>query len=321
MNAVLRYIMIPLCLLILADRGLGLYLDHLYRRNCCNYNEGGLNEYLSQPAPDTLIIGSSRAIHMIIPDSLGKSSRILGQQQKNLYYHHAVLSILNDENKLPEKQLILNIELTDLFMERKQRLLQQVQSLSFFYHRNQTVQQYIDQIDRYEHFKHLSYLYRHNSNGLLLLTNPLQEICPGTGKKGYMPLYPGPLDSLRIYSGLAEDSLTYNFREINPGFLKCIREIRNICLKNNIELVLLNGPYFQPYAQMKIHAKTMSSLLKKAGINYIDFVGEPDSSLMKRELWYDHVHLNHEGAKLYSQKLRDRLKKSAAKNRGIVNQR
>jgi hypothetical protein len=318
MKKIICYILLPFFTLVFADFQLGYYLDYLYQKNKCSFNEGGLNDYLNEKSPDTLIIGSSRVIHMIIPDSIGNNVRNLGQQQKNLYYHHSVISILNEYGKLPSKMIILNIELSDLFDENDQRLLNQVRSLSFFYHRNNTVKYYINKSGPYEHLKHFSHLYRHNGNGILLVTNPPQNICPQSGNKGYLPLFRGSLDSTRIFEGIKQDSSMYNFNKINPYFFRCIREIKNICSKNDIKLVTLNAPYFRPYSVMNRYTKIMSKIMTDEGIEYIDFVGIPDSMLSNQELWFDHIHLNHEGAKLYSKIFRDRLKKPATKYSRIV---
>ena len=321
MRAVVKYLIIPLLVLFAGDRTMGIILDRLYLKNHCNYNEGALNEYLAGVAPDTLIVGTSRAIHMIIPDSIGKSVRVLGQQQKNLFYHHSVISLLAQHRKLPRKVLILNIEVSDLYLENAGRLLQQVSSLSYFYNKNEVVKSYINRIGSYEPIKYLSSLYRHNSNGVLLFTNPLQNICPSSGDNGYIPLQRGPLDSVRTMNGLKEDAGKYNYNKINPEFKNSIHKIKKLCDANSIELIVLNGPYFKPFPNMIKASGMVSGIVIGENIKYFDFVRRPKYRYKSTALWYDHIHLNHEGAKVYSRDLGVLLKESAAENRSVINKR
>lgn len=308
-----------IAIIILSDRMIGAYLDKKYVSNHCNYNEGALNSYLSLTPPDTLIIGSSRAIHMIVPDSLGQNTKILGQQQKRLYYHHSIMSILDQHKKLPKKVLILNIEVDDIYLEHEQRLLNQVTSLSYFYNKNNIVTSYLNKSGKYERLKYLSSIYRHNDKGLLLLTNPLQNICHSIGNKGYIPLHPTKFDQIRIVKGLKEDSVKYSYSIINAEFKNVIHDLKVICKKNHIKLFILNAPYYQFYNAMHLANKEVRMVLEKENIDYIDFMKYPENELKDQKLWYDHIHLNHVGAQIYSRLLKNRLKESAPKNGRIIN--
>lgn len=303
--------------LIILDKLIGAFLDQKYIANHCNYNEGGINKYLSEASPDTLIIGTSRAIHMIIADSLGSRTMVMGQQQKNLFYHHAVVSILEQYKKLPKKVLIVNIEVEDLYKEREVRLLQQVSSLAFFYNKNTVVKTYLNRAGPYERIKFLSSIYRHNQNGLLLITNPIQNICPSHGNKGYIPLFPTKMDKIRIENGL-KDSKKYSYSEVNREFRSVLGELKKICLKNKIKLILLNGPFYCNFDRMRQSNEKIRKLVKLEKIDYIDFMKYPENDLEGQKLWYDHIHLNHEGAKIYSSLLKYRLKESTSENSSII---
>ncbi len=288
----------------MADKGLGWYLESLYKQNRCDFSNGKLNVYLDKKPPDTLFVGSSRVLHMIKPEILGANTELLAHQHKHIYHNAALIDILRMKKKLPKKVLVLHIELEDLYMRTEPMLLDQLYSLKYYYHQNPLVKRLIDKQGYQEPIKFLSSVYRFNGDGWKLLSYPITNNCKEVSKDGYEALFPSENDLKRLEKSLVDDFEPMQLDKINPEFEKLIQQVQKTCSSNGIELIVLRGPYYKLHPELN-HA---TSLMQEIAVrNHIQFVNVPRvevSGLEKKEFWYDNMHLNDNGASLYSKHLK-----------------
>ena len=288
-------------LLISTDQLVGYILDKKYQSNLCNFANGEINEYIKYKSCDTLFIGSSRVLNMIDPAVLGPKTTNLGKQQKHNYYHTCIVDLLAKNNKLPKKTLILNLEVCDLFMENEPSLINQVNSLKYYYTSNELVQSFINKQGWQERLKFLSSSYRHNSSGLLLVTNSLEGVCLNYPSNGYFPLEPSVYDSIRLARSLMEDFDPIVNKRFNKTIFKNISFVKSTCDKNEIQLIIIEAPYYKVHPEYKMASIAIEKYCLKKNIRFIDFKYEKIPGLENKNNWYDNMHTNKNGTKIYNQ--------------------
>lgn len=294
-------------LIILTDQFIGYALDKKYESNKCFFSNGEINNFIQNKRYDTLIVGSSRVLHMINPSILGPNCFNLAKQRKHNYYHTSIIDILNNENKLPTKLLIVNIEVEDIFMEKEPNLLEQVNSLRYYYDKNPFVTKFINNQGWTERIKLFSHIYRHNPNGLKLYTNPLENICLEYPKNGYIPLIPSDYDSLRLAQSLIDDFKPIKNQSINKNIFDNIIHMKNICDKNGTQLLIIDAPYYKVHPAYKIASDKIAKFCKNNNINFIDFKFENIEGLEDKNNWYDNMHANENGAQIYTEYLKKKI--------------
>lgn len=305
-KTVYRFILF-LGLVILADQIIGYLLDKKYESNTCFFSNGELNNYIKNQKYDTLIIGSSRVMNMIDSKILGPNCFNLAKPQKHNYYHTAIIDILNEENKLPSKLLILNIEVEDLFMEREPVLIEHVNSLGYYYSNNKLITNFINKQGWTVRIKHLSHIYRHNPNGLMLITNPIENVCMEYPENGYLGLKPTPYDSIRLAQSLIDDFKPIKNQRINNTIFQNILHVKSLCDKKGIQLLIIDAPYYKIHPTYKIASKVLTNFCKNQNINFIDFKFETINGLKDKNKWYDNMHTNEIGSQIYTRYLKEKI--------------
>lgn len=305
MKKSLLKIAILLLAVIAVDRLGGWYMSRLYERNYCMHSGGELNHYLHYGNSDILFLGSSRVNTMIDPSVFSPKATNVSQPAKHILYHIAVADLLDQYKKMPSKMLVMNVEVEDIYMKNQPRLVDDVFYLKYYYNKNAFVRKIIQGKDVYERFKFLSSLYRFNGENFRLLTNPLQNICVRP-ERGYMPLQKTPNDSIRLEKGIA-DMKKLQLKEISPAFFQNLKHLQHLCQKNKVKLVLLYAPnYYYPESFRKA-SLYLQHFCQKQGITYLDFSLQQDKVFNQRSLWFDHIHLNAEGSKIYTRMLKKKL--------------
>lgn len=294
-------------LLILTDQIVGVVLDKKYQANTCFYSNGEVNDYIQNKQCDTLFVGSSRVLHMIDPSILGPKSMNLAKQKKHNHYQTSIVDILAQNNKLPRKLLVLNLEGLDLFMENAPSLIDQVNSLRYYYSSNDIVKSFINKQGWNERFKLLSRTYRHNSAGLQLFTNPIENVCPEYPQKGYIPLIPTPQDSLRLAKSLTDDFKPINNQRFNHLIFDNIIHLKSLCDKKAIQLIIIDAPYYKNHPSFKKASIALQKFCKKVDVKFIDFKYEQIPGLENKSNWYDNMHTNESGSKIYTRFLKSKI--------------
>ncbi len=296
-----------IALLILIDQIVGILLDEKYQANTCFYSNGEVNDYIQNKKCDTLFVGSSRVLHMIDASLLGPNSMNLAKEQKHNHYQTSIIDILAQNNKLPRKLLVLNLEGLDLFMEYGPSLIEQVNSLSYYYSSNEIVKSYINKQGWQERIKFLSHTYRHNSIGLQLFTNPLENVCPEYPLNGYIALTPTALDSARLAKSLIDDFTPIKNQRFNKLVFENIIHIKSLCDKKSIQLIIIDAPYYKNHPSFKKASSTLQKFCEKIDVKFIDFKYEEIPGLENKLNWYDNMHTNEKGSEIYTRFLKEKI--------------
>lgn len=290
------------------DRLISYYLDSLYQNNYNYYSNGHLNYYLKHRKSDTLLLGSSRVLHSLNPNYFGSNSYLIAQPSKHIGWFASVLDLLEQEHKLPSKTLVLNIEPTDFNPHYNKKLNEDIHYLKFYYNSNDFIRSEINKASTFEFINYFSSCFRHNGEGLILITNPIQKITGLPTKRGFSALEPTPQDSTRIYSSIQEKENNRPLEFENSLALYYFNHIVVICKKNNIDLIILTAPFFSPSEYLIKSSKSMERFLKKKKIPYLNYVSCENRELNSIQFWYDNMHLNKFGAEKFSQQVKTDVK-------------
>jgi hypothetical protein len=297
MKKFLLFLLFTLTAFFAIDRALALVLDWLYLKTRTGQTGGKINRYLEfSPQPHLVIMGNSRALYQIIPDSFKIRAFNLSHAGMGPMFQTGLLSILEKENKIP-RILVLLIEPYEFDEEYPNT---DVQNLKYYYGSNTTVSEYINTLSPYEHLKFNFDLYRHNGRFVSLVKNYAQTMRSGAHGNGYEIIPPSPRDSINtIYSF---DKLPGQAAEkINMNQLAVLQTFISLAKKHKVKLICFTSPVFRGINQYPKTTELLDSLLKVNNIPYINFTKKPILHLEQNaRLWKDAHHLNHEGAQIES---------------------
>lgn len=304
---VIKKIVILIGILFVLDRALGYFLDVSYQKNTCDYSNGKLNKFLALDPVDTLILGSSRVLHMVDPELIGIGVKNLAFHQKHIYHNAVIFSLLKDADKLPNEMLVLNFEMEDLYMQYEQELLDQLYSLKYYYSKNKLAEKLINRKGYQERVKFMSHIYRHNGDGWKLLAYPMTNLCPEVKSSGYIPLLPSNKDSVRLAKSLIDDFELRNYKIINQTTIGLLEYLILTCKQDGIRLKIINGPYYKYHPEFVKASDYMRKFCSEREVEFTDFNKLIIPALNDKKLWFDNMHLNSNGAIIYTKYLKNNL--------------
>jgi hypothetical protein len=285
------------------DRTLGWYLDRLYEKNQFHYYNGHLNYFLQKERCDTLLLGSSRVLDNLDPEVFGSKTYNLAQAQRHLGWFAAVVDLLVQKGKMPRKVLIVNIEPEDFNVNGGYDLILDIHYLKYYHGYNAFITNEINQSSYFERCKFFSSLYRHNGEGMLLITNPWQGIGFLPEHKGFLPMQPGPQDSSRVMATIA-----FSQKAFEPDFnqtqaFRYFKHLKSLCSKHRVRLIVITAPYYRSSVYSRKASSRMAEFLTNLKVPYLNYVAKMPKELRDLSLWYDNKHLNAEGAQLFSERV------------------
>jgi hypothetical protein len=251
------------------------------------------------------VIGSSRVNTMVNPKLLGNKLTNITKAAKHTYYNIAVLDLLSQYKRMPKKAVIFNIEVEDAYYTSEKRMIEDVCYLKYYYGKNTFISETINERGPFEKLKYIFSSYRFNGENFTIITNPLQEICV-TYENGFIPLVKGTCDDRRLIKGILEMKKV-NFSGQNLSFIKKLKHLKKLCEVNNIELILIHAPYYYIPNYLRKGIFMVKNISNKLHIDFIDFALKYERRFHKKGLWYDHLHLNAEGADVYTKLLKKEL--------------
>jgi hypothetical protein len=283
--------------LILVDKGAVLILDHFYSKMKTGQTGGKINYYLSlKDSIDLLVMGNSRALYQIIPDSFNMPAFNLSHAGMSQSFQTGLLSVLEENKKLPEI-IALHIEPQE-FTGVTHNL--DIQNLKYYYGKDSIVTAYISQLSHFEKLKFTFGLYRYNGRLITLSKNYLQTLLYGASGNGYEAITHSERDSVNtLYSSKKQlDHLEEKFNYDQLGYLMTFI---NICKRNDVTLICFTSPHFRGEHQYARSSHTLDSLLQRNSIAYVNYTEHAIAPLdLNASLWKDAHHLNHSGATIES---------------------
>ncbi len=288
----------------LLDFGLSRHLDSLYKKNEGPYANGHLNYYLNHIKADTLFIGSSRTMNHVDTRKFSNHTYNLSSAAMHIGYQAALLDVLEQKNKLPSKCLLIQIEADELEKYTVQELRKDIYQLNYYYSKNQFVKSEINKISTFEFIKHWSKLYSYSGYSSLLITNPMQGINEKPSITGYAPLIGQQFSS--------DEQNNPEKKNKRSNFFFYLDHIHSICKRNNIQLICFTAPYLKDDQSQFTRNSKLGEKLKKKNIIYFNYAS------IRKQLpkiyedstnWCNNIHLNESGAKIFTQILKDTLRR------------
>jgi lysophospholipase L1-like esterase len=248
---------------------------------------------IDKTASEMIVFGSSTASLHYVPQEFekitGHSFYNSGVRGQGILFANTLQRLLLKRHK--PKVIILNIDATYLF-ERDDIYQRLAAFLPYYKDHKEILAPIVRLKDPYEEVKLLSNLYPYNSKLLHIIKYAIK---PQPDHQGYLPYY-GKWDKKVITSEVA-------FRPIDNRFKEAFKSFLVSAIENNIKLFLVVSP--TSVENDKSPNKSFQKMLEISQtyeVPLLNYSNDPDF-MYQYELWKDQVHLNHQGAQLFSRKL------------------
>ncbi len=306
MKKFILFSVLTLSCCLLVDRGLSFILDILYSKTKTGQTGGKINYYLSLDSlPEMVIMGNSRALYQVIPDSFKVSTYNLSHAGMHQIFQTGLLSVLNNQKKMPSS-ILLHLEPEEFTGKQFNR---DIQNLKYYYAKDEIVTRKINELSTFEKYKFYFDSYRYNGRVIPLLKNYIQSIHSEIVSNGYAAIFPSPRDSINtLYSVKNQDSRPeekFNFEQW------CYLEIfLDLCEQNGTTIICFTSPVYTSIQSYPITSEIIGKLLRNRNIAYINYLQHPILKLAQHpSLWKDSYHLNHAGACIESETLANDVEK------------
>lgn len=281
------------------DRILGTYLD-----NNAVFIDQPKYKRITSASEEIVVLGASRAenqyVSQIIEDSLGTTVYNYGVGAQNVYTNYAVMNLLLNTSKIPPRVVIWDFYYTDI-MDSPGWNTEKLYRLYTAYNYDDTVKTVINlQGAKKEFLLSNVKLYKFNSK----LTRALFEdshVKEGYKNKGYVGLNIATKDSLATYD--------MNRTVIDTLKISYIERMMKLCKENQIKLFVCISPcyYILPEKQADDWSNIIERMCKKENIPFFNY--ERDGLFLNhQDYFYNTIHLNDKGAKVYSSIIASEIK-------------
>jgi hypothetical protein len=286
-------------LIVLMDFCLGGASSWLYHRS--KYGIFHRQLYvLNESKDDIIILGSSRASHhyvsSIFTDSLGMSCYNAGSEGMCIYYHYAMLAAMIEKGNFPK---IVLYDVMDLDSKKHPgptfTLDAALDRLAPHYGEFACIDSLFELKDWKEKLKLRSMTYRYNSK---LVQAIKCNFIPSPEDNGYESVTGNLQESVVFKNNSYDDCVLDNKK------LEYVKRMIDVATKNHIKIFFILSPKYENMPSKAIEA--IKEITEKKSVQWIDCLNEP--SLMKRNLFRDMMHLNDEGAHVWSAFLAHLLK-------------
>jgi hypothetical protein len=287
-------ILLFLVTIILLDVVIGRTLENFY------FKEKSGVHYLTTYAMDSteaeiLVFGSSRANHHYVPevfeDSLGLTYFNTGRDGNGIFYQ---LSVLRSVLKRYKPKIVI-LDYFDALHENRADY-DRMSSLLPYYKSHPEIRDLLELRSPYERIKLLSHIYPYNSQLITILVGNLEmNKARKSSNNGYVRLdniWGKEIDTFQLSPNSEIDSNKYN------AFI----EFLELTESNHIVLFVVYSPIYC-YEKNREEFQLVANICSQyKQVTFLDYYLDEDF-VSNRELFQDIVHLNHEGALLFSKKI------------------
>lgn len=288
----IKILFIGLILVGVIDFLAGKYLSKLYSKQQCGvlYNT---NYAFDSTLADVLVFGSSRANHhyncQIIEDSTGLSAYNTGRDGNFIFYQTALFKSI--VNRYSPKLVIL-----DFYGDFKnnQADYDAISSLLPYYRAHPEIKDIVLKKSPFERIKLSSGIYPYNS---LITTMINGRMCFDSyghndiKQNGFVPLYGSletPIDSMN----------TSQYYDIDSVKLEVFTQFFELAKQHEIPVIVAYSPVYYLYDN-DFTLDIVKEVCNKYNVSFVDF-SRDDTFLKRGNLFKDKVHLNEEGAVIYT---------------------
>jgi hypothetical protein len=292
------------------DYVFGTILRHYYFKQ-----ESGLQYRttysMEQTKEDVLIFGASRANHHYHPDVFEKRLNLsyynAGRDGAPIFYHYAVLKCIL-KRYTPK---IVVMDFTGEEFRKDQQNYDRLSSLLPYYKRHPEIRPIIELRSPYEKIKLLSSIYPYNSAIFTIAVGNTEFNKKRRGDiKGYIPL-------TGVWNEPIITDNTQSNYEVDSSCVNAYRSFIKDCINAGTRLYIVCSPYFFRTTQTDISFSMAQRIAKENYIPFFNFF--KDSSFTSNaSLFSDMVHLNDDGAKLFSNKVIDKILETEKNKTGRI---
>ncbi len=286
-------------------------LNLLYCYNENGQSGGKVNHYVRlDPRPDISILGNSRAMHHLIPDSLSASAYSLTHNGLSFIFHAGLFDLVSSSAESGDT-VVFHLEPDELY--DRVSFYQDIRFLKYHYNRSDVIREYTSDLSPYEGIKHWLSLYNFNSISLNVVKGAIDTYLNGPSSKGFT-LLEANLSSVENVRVGAEDQTRYatdSTISANPQTLQLLDHLIKVANEQDIKLVFFTSPvYYRPTLRQIDGCEILEEHLKRRGVFYLDFMTKIEiQELSNEKMWYDASHLNSNGARVFSSQFRKELDK------------
>lgn len=292
MKTVVIKLLLFVGLFFAADFALGRVIGHFYATSE-NINLRDVNYgFTEKNKDDILIFGASELSHALISsqiaDRTGLSTYNLACDGCGIYYQYPLLETILDEHA-PKAIIISSNQMNDVDLRYLSRLYP-------IYGKNGHVRKIVDRLFPEERYKLAFQGYVYNSKILRVFDSKDDNLM------GYVPLPPEESKTeVTLVDSLVAGKPSQISDESRGYFLKFVKEATAAGTKVYVCLppVLLKSD--------ESHRSNVLSIIEASGATVIDF-SKQDDILEDRRLFFDKTHLNHNGAKVVTDRVLQVLK-------------
>jgi len=282
-------------LLIVLDFGIGKTLNFFYFHQQSGF-QNRITYSIEKTQEDIIIIGSSRAKHHYIPDTIAKklsqTCYNAGNNGQHIFYYYAILkSILK---RYSPKIIILDLKQREFCVNSES--YERLSILLPYYRSHEEIRSIIELKSSYEKYKLLSHIYPYNSSLFTIAAGNMEfNKKRKTDDNGFIPLIhtmTEPINKDSTFAPYKFDSLKINAYQ---SFIKD-------CIKAKIKLYIVCSPYLAKSINTEPSIKTGKEIAKKYNIEFIDYSNDTLYT-HHLNLFANPTHLNNLGASLFSSKI------------------
>ncbi|MBS1506745.1 MAG: hypothetical protein JSS79_08870 [Bacteroidetes bacterium] len=301
MKKSLVYILSSIMLIVTIDWALGSLFDSLYAKILLGQTGGKINYYLRQKDFSVVVMGNSRALYQINPDSLGSNCFNLSHAGMSQIFHTGLVHVLEQEKKMP-RLILLHLEPEEFTFADHGT---DIQNLKYYYGKDSLVTAYLRNVSPYERFKFLFHLYRYNGRAASILKNYWYSRRPLPPTNGFESLVATDRDSINTFYS-AEKIEPIKTTALNEVQVEYLEEFIKTCSRSNTKLVCFTSPLFtEPRGLNQVTAK-LTAILARHKVPYISADEIDVTKYPHRQwLWKDAHHLTNYGAAIESKLLAD----------------
>jgi len=280
------------------DKGIGMVLKHFY------FSQESGTSYrttysIDSTLADILVFGSSRANHSYVPEIFEErfSSAFYntGKDGNFVLYNYAIFKAII--KRYNPKLIIIDINPAELNYSATE--YERLAALLPYYQANPEIKEIVKLRGPFEKIKNLSAIYPYNSLIFLIAMGNLESNkIRKPDIKGYVPLN-------KIMKIEKIDTVNNSFGTIDENKINALKDIISTCQQKNIDLLFVYSPVWS-IIQNNSDNELLSGLCSQRGIRYLNLSN--DSAFVNNpEYFADINHLNHEGAKLFTNMLIDKI--------------
>lgn len=308
-----KHILLLLIITVVADRLIGTLQEYIF------YQQHHGDDYITIQVLDStkaavIIVGSSRASHHYISDSLehylGLSVFNGGRDNMGIHYTKATI---NEMLKRHKPKFIIFDVIPYAFLNNNQNasnyLDVQTSVLLPFANKHRGLYDDIGVISQAEVWKSkLIKMYAYNS----LIGSTIQNSYTHIGHQqfnGYEPLS-GKIDTANYHQPL------FTIPTIKEGIdshaFTLLEESLQLCKDNGVIPVICFSPFYYPYHHEKEIIQRFQVIATSFHCQLLDYSSDPTFT-NNATLFYDELHLNKDGAAIFSKKIAEHISMSHAR--------